>query len=131
MKKESPELTQNLKNQLLKFDYPGNIRELKNIIERLIIFNKNNKILDIIEEEAESAVNSVKKKTEISSPEKNDITDLKKANELAKLKDIEREYILKVFESVQFNKDKTAKILGISRKTLWLKLKEYLQPERQ
>jgi len=61
----------------------------------------------------------------VNSKNENQIPDLLDQTATPTLKEIERQYILKVLQSTDFNKDKTARLLGISRKTLWLKLKEY------
>jgi transcriptional regulator with PAS, ATPase and Fis domain len=42
--KEVPEITTQVINYLCDYDYPGNIRELNNILQRLVLFNKKNKI---------------------------------------------------------------------------------------
>ena len=44
LQKKQPVISQQAINMLCDFDFPGNVRELKNIIERLILFNKNGKI---------------------------------------------------------------------------------------
>jgi DNA-binding NtrC family response regulator len=52
-----------------------------------------------------------------------DSFSIKPLNEL--LKDTEREWILKVLKETGWKKGEAARILGISRKTLWEKIKEY------
>ncbi|HPG29341.1 MAG TPA: sigma-54 dependent transcriptional regulator [bacterium] len=130
MKKEIPLLSESLKKRLIEFDYPGNIRELKNIIERMIIFNKDKKILndfgsaEVINGfanqvlSADSGNSSAPTGFQFSQVSSN-------PDEAPALKEIEKKYIEHILNSVNFNKDKAAKILKIARKTLWLKIKSY------
>ncbi len=87
---------------LIKYDWPGNIRELENLTERLIIISKNKKIdVHDLPQEIIKKVNADKK--ELSEKEKI-INSLKKSSG---------------------NKTKAAEILGISRKTLYNWIKKY------
>jgi transcriptional regulator with PAS, ATPase and Fis domain len=107
LKKSVPELSDKVINKLMEYNFPGNVRELRNIIERMLIFDNNGIIKDI----------------ELI-PEK---TGLKKISEFQNLSlnELEKQYILQTLENNDHNKTKTAEILGISRKTLWSKLKKY------
>ncbi|MGM0934371.1 MAG: sigma-54-dependent transcriptional regulator [Bacteroidota bacterium] len=89
---------------LRKYDWPGNIRELENAIQRSIIMSEN--IIDV-----EQLPSWVKHQL----PEEN-------SGSLS-LKEIEKQHILKVLALAQQNKTKAAEILGIDRKTLREKLK--------
>ena len=98
----SPETT----DFLLKYEWPGNVRELENAIERAVILTKNSYI---------------------------EATDLAQENLLMahsapsgrSLKEVERERILNVLNETSGNRSKTARILGISRATLYNKIREY------
>jgi len=88
---------------LLDYSWPGNVRELENVIEHAMIHARGDLIRfdnlpDYLFEEGES--------------------------DAVSLEDIEREHILRVLKSVNNNKTLASKILGISRSTLWRKLKE-------
>ena len=89
--------------RLQQQNWYGNIRELRNTIEREIIFNKSNWL----------AMNSL---TPERSANKND------NDPLVSLKEMERRYIKKVLAQVNNNKSKAARILEISRTTLRDKL---------
>ncbi|MBL8006896.1 MAG: sigma-54-dependent Fis family transcriptional regulator [Ignavibacteria bacterium] len=99
----SPEFISVLK----EYTFPGNIRELKNIIERAMILSKGNTLEagDLPEE----------------------ITEIKPLNELhsGSLKEIEKQHILKIYSENRHNKSVTAEKLGIGLVTLYRKLKEY------
>jgi DNA-binding NtrC family response regulator len=95
-------------NRLKKYRFPGNIRELRNIIERAVILTDGNTLLpsslpkDIFFEQE----NTLPLQTE-------------------KLDEIEKTHILKVLNETEGNKTRTAEILGIGLTTLYRKLKEY------
>ncbi|MGB6606881.1 MAG: sigma-54 dependent transcriptional regulator [Atribacterota bacterium] len=89
---------------LLDYNYPGNIRELENIIERSMIMAKE-EIID------EKYFNFISKEEYIE----------KKGT----LKETEKELIIKYLIQNKGNRTKTAEILGISRRSLQNKIKEY------
>lgn len=91
---------------LLKYDWPGNVRELENTIERAVILSKDNLI----------------KKTDLLL-EGIGATDNKKC--LDSITEIEKKHIRNVLEECGGNCSKAAAILGISRMTLYNKLKIY------
>ncbi len=91
---------------LLKYDWPGNVRELENVIERAVILSKD------------SLIN----KTDLSLEEKGMPGEYKT---MASINEIEKKHILNVLEECGGNCSKTASILGISRMTLYNKMKSY------
>ncbi len=94
---------------LLSYDYPGNVRELENIIERCVTL----------------AADGVIAKDELPVS----VVGGQQAARSALLCDVateaERCHILKVLKITQGNKTRAAEMLGISRKTLWEKLSAY------
>lgn len=91
---------------LSRYSWPGNIRELENVVQRTIIMSGD-------EIEAEDLPEYLKVQPPV--PEKGNLA-------LKSLKEFEKEYILRVLESVGNNKTKAAEILDIDRKTLRQKL---------
>jgi len=104
MKKSVKGFTDGANKALLSHDWPGNIRELRNLIEREIIFNQNSWL-------------SLK---ELSS--KTADQPAKQVGFLLSLKEVEMRHIRHVMDQVHGNKSQAAKILGISRTTLRSKL---------
>jgi DNA-binding NtrC family response regulator len=97
---------------LMAYSWPGNIRELENVIERAIILTKGPAI---VPEDLPDSLNHRKEKEALL--EGNNLLKLKEA-----LKDPEKELILKALESVNWNRNEAAKILGINRTTLYKKM---------
>ena len=95
---------------LSQYSFPGNVRELENIIERSVALETSNIVLP------ESLTLSHFQKEKYLAKEDRRRTDL--TNEGVNLNeimgDIEKEYILKALELSQGSKQKAAKLLGIS-----------------
>ncbi|TDT50336.1 DNA-binding NtrC family response regulator [Maribacter spongiicola] len=96
----SPEALQILQ----RYNWPGNIRELENIIQRAVIMSDG--IIDV-----KDLPDFLKYQINFSD------------NELRPLREIEREYVQRVLNHTDGNKTKAAEILQIDRKTLREKLK--------
>lgn len=94
---------------LEKLGYPGNVRELKNYIERILIITDSNPVeaADILEVFPDMKSDGCKPQS-----------TLKQAVE-----DFEREYILKAIKGADNNMARTARILGLERSHLYKKLK--------
>jgi DNA-binding NtrC family response regulator len=99
---------------LMNYDWPGNIRELENVIERAIILTKDT----IVTPEDLPEFLTELKEGEFSQKENN--YTLKDA-----LKEPERDLILNALESVDWNRNDAAKALGINRTTLYKKMVKY------
>lgn len=94
-------------NKLLKYHWPGNIRELQHLIEKAVILSEGNqlKLSDF------TLTPSVKVKSEKSKT--------------FNLEENEKEVIENALKTFNWNMSKTAKELGINRSTLYEKLKKY------
>lgn len=109
-KKTIPEVSADFMNKLLNYKWKGNIRELKNIIERAIILSES----DVLTPDHLTPEFFEDKTPLVNSPS-NNLT----------LEQLEKEYILKILNESNHNKTLTAKKLGIGTVTLYRKLKEY------
>ncbi len=96
------------------YEYPGNIRELENFIERIVVLSKNNTI------EVTDLPEPIRKITR--TPDKEINLD-KGFNHL--VEDYEKQIIVKALEKNEHNKFQTAKMLNMNRSTLLSKLKKY------
>ncbi len=113
-KKMNIKVDEEVMNFLLNYDYPGNVRELKNIIERMIALSKdgivtvNELLMPIVSKEKTMLVKNNCEKS------------LKDARD-----DFERSYIYEVLKNNHGNVAKTSDELKISTRQLWNKINEY------
>ncbi len=98
---------------VMRHTWPGNVRELENVVERAVIMARTDMISEAELPDAFKQLDQEAEKTGI------DLTPGRS------LKEMEREMILRTLEDSGGNRTRTAEILGISRRTLQLKLKEY------
>ena len=104
----NPEVSENYINALQNWHWKGNIRELKNMIERSLILNENQHLsLDALPYDMQQGI------------------QVERTNELQTLNAMEKNHIQKVLAQVKGNKAETARILGIGIATLYRKLDEY------
>ncbi|MBB2145878.1 response regulator [Pedobacter sp. LMG 31464] len=100
------------KDLLLQYDWPGNLRELKNVIKRMVLLSPTEiATIDALPDEMMIAVNRL--------PNTNP-SDLKAVNETN-----EKALITETLIKVKYNKSKAAKLLNIDRKTLYNKMERY------
>jgi len=107
-------------NIFTEYDWPGNIRELKNLVKRAVLISTG----DIVKPEHLPAeiVQSTRRENDwpgnLSQPE--DSQDLQSASG-----QMEKKIILKAIEDAGYNKSKAARLLNIDRKTLYNKIRKY------
>ncbi len=112
---------------LMQHDWPGNIRELEHVIEGAVIMSRNDVIeptdLLLSPRASYGAVSSITGKTELP-PMK--VVDSPRGNgSLFSMEEMEKRHIESVLEYFKGGRAKTAQTLGISQKTLYLKIKRY------
>jgi len=99
-------------NRLQNYQWPGNIRELGNVIERCVAL-------------ADSPTISL---NDVSIGENQKVANINNNcidKDQPTLAELEKRYILKLLAKYDNNKEKTSNVLGINKTTLWRKLKEY------
>ena len=112
-KREIDSIDQEALAALVNYRWPGNVRELEHTIERAVLLGKER---------------SIGLKDLPLQSQANNGTSVPLAAAVANgytLRDLEREYILRVIESTYGNKAEAARILGVDRTTLYRKLEEY------
>ncbi|MFC4024334.1 sigma-54 interaction domain-containing protein [Oceanobacillus longus] len=110
-----PEIESDAFNMLLQYNWPGNIRELRNLMERIIILTEEAKITKDDLLSYLPSTSSIWKNSE--TEESNTIPQEKK--------NLEIQLIEKTLQETNGNKSDAAKRLGISRVTLYNKMKKY------
>ncbi len=95
-----------------RYDWPGNLRELKNIIKRAVLLSKESRFsVDTLPEEM---VTAIERSATSTGP---DLKAVQAANE--------KELIIQTLKAVKYNKSKAARLLNIDRKTLYYKISKY------
>jgi transcriptional regulator with PAS, ATPase and Fis domain len=117
--------------KLKRYSWPGNIRELQNVLQRIQIYDVNDERVDVLF----SKVHNKIPKEDLSNLPKINITEGEVENQdfIIPLKKIKKEIFTKIEKEVipialdraYFNVSKASKILGISPKSLHMKINEY------
>jgi transcriptional regulator with PAS, ATPase and Fis domain len=98
------------------YDWPGDIRELENVLERMVLMSETNTLsLDQLPSEIRGAT------TNVTGPSASTLK--KRVDTISQM--TEKQMIIDALNKTNQNRTKAAKILGISRRTLQNKIKEY------
>jgi len=121
-KRASPP-SQKLMKMFMHHQWPGNIRELENMIQRLVVLSDEAAIIEEL-----SSENKKKKFLQKSNPQLQNpispVLPLKEVSRRAAMQ-AEREAILKVLGQTNWNRKMAAKLLNISYKAILYKIKQY------
>ncbi|MBN1577937.1 MAG: sigma-54-dependent Fis family transcriptional regulator [Chitinispirillaceae bacterium] len=101
---------------LANYHYPGNIRELENIIEHAVVLAEG-------EEMGERDLPDFIIRNRLLLPEPS--AGAQSTDEIRPLTEVEREYIARALKATGYNYTEASKKLGISRSTLWRKIKDF------
>lgn len=114
MNKEVLQIDEDVWNYLNAYDYPGNVRELKNIIDRLVVFSEKGVINS--QHLFGYAKASTEERVTFDDEEAQTLRDFRAA--------MERAYIIKMLERNGRHLTETAAVLGITRRQLFNKMKD-------
>src|SRR5262249_50981023 len=106
----TPEAAQKLSDYV----WPGNVRELANCMERAIALTRYDKV----------AVEDLPEKIRSYKPSQI-IFSADDPRDILPLEEVERRYVLRVFEATGHNRSLTAQLLGMDRKTLYRRLEKF------
>jgi two-component system, NtrC family, response regulator AtoC len=120
-----PELTPAAIDALSAFDWSGNVRQLRNCLERAILLADGDTISPR-ELPPEIAYRTEKTSVSVSfaTPQRNGVGSFHNAS-LTNLRESERAQIIGALEKTGWHRGKTAELLGISPSTLYRRLREY------
>jgi DNA-binding NtrC family response regulator len=123
---------------LMRHNWPGNIRELENVLERTILFTKGDRIeradLQLVSSAAEPASQSQPVPMLHGDGEGDESAELSgslKEAVRAETARVERELIVKALDETHGNVTQAARLLKISRKSLQMKMKEFGLRDRE
>jgi DNA-binding NtrC family response regulator len=121
----APEIAPNALEALRVFDWSGNVRQLRNCLERAVLLSDNG-LITTRELPPEVVFRTEKPSFSVSygSPTSNGANSFHNAAP-NNLRDVERQQIIGALEKTGWHRGKTAEILGISPSTLYRRLREY------
>lgn len=121
----APEMTPAVIEALSAFEWSGNVRQLRNCLERAVLLCDNGTITPR-ELPPEIAFRTEKPNVSVSYgvPQSNGVSSFQNASP-TNLRDVERQQIIGALEKTGWHRGKTAELLGISPSTLYRRLREY------
>jgi DNA-binding NtrC family response regulator len=124
-KKDIKGIAKNAESILLNYEYPGNIRQLENIIEHAVTLSEGDNLL--LEDLPEYLTGGAEGPSlyALPAPTFGEEKTMLTPDTLLTLSQLEKDYIQRALEICQRNHTEAARRLGISRSTLWRKLKEH------
>ncbi len=116
---EAPQLSPNAMQKLMQYSWPGNIRELENVLERALVINEGDAIDTILFSHESPKDNTAEFPYSIN-------TDIpfKIASSMV-VQRFEKAYLLEVLKRFDGNVTQAAQHTGINARTLWRKIKSY------
>ena len=120
-----PEMTEEALEALRSYDWPGNVRQLRNCLERAVLLANDSRIT-LNELPPEVVRRAARPVPVMVTPQQPAVEGAAQAAETpASLREVERQQILAALEQTGWHRGKTAEILGISPSTLYRRLRDY------
>jgi DNA-binding NtrC family response regulator len=122
----APELAPQAIDALCSFNWTGNVRQLRNCLERAVLLCDNGRITvkelppEVIYKMTEPSVS-----VSYNEPSELAVNSFQNASSPTALRDVERQQIINALEKTGWHRGKTAELLGISPSTLYRRLREY------
>ncbi|MDQ3635536.1 MAG: sigma-54 dependent transcriptional regulator [Acidobacteriota bacterium] len=122
----APQLTDQAIQSLENYSWTGNVRQLRNCLERAILLADNGKITNKeLSPEVVFNTNEPSVSVSYNTPQENGTSNFQNASAPSNLKDVEKQQIIGALEKTGWHRGKTAELLGISPSTLYRRLREY------
>jgi len=123
--KTLPAPSPGLLNTFQEYDWPGNIRELENMIKRIVIFGEETVLQDLHNNKCNGGMNSNPFQTFLLNPSKGEsLFNLKEMGKRA-AEEAEKSIIRTILQDTHWNRKEAAKLLHISYKSLLYKIQKY------
>jgi two-component system response regulator HydG len=106
--------------KLLDYDWPGNVRQLENSMERAVTLTRSSHV----------TVEDLPEKIREHQGNRHEHDDVS-AEHMPSLQEVERRHIRRVLAATSGNKTQAAKVLGLDRRTLYRKLERYEQRPKE
>jgi two-component system NtrC family response regulator len=113
-KKDKLEISKEAVDVLMKYNYPGNVRELENVIERAVVLTRGKVI----------TLNDLPMNIKGYKEEKN-LGAIRKGTLTEQVEDLEKQLIFDALQQSAGNQTKAGKLLGLTERNLRYKLKKY------
>ena len=122
----APELAPQTIDALSSFGWSGNVRQLRNCLERAVLLSDNG-VITTRELPPEVVYNTEKTSVSVSynTPQANSTGTFQNSSPTAALRDVEKQQIINALDKTGWHRGKTAELLGISPSTLYRRLREY------
>jgi DNA-binding NtrC family response regulator len=121
----APEISPQAVDALISYSWMGNVRQLKNCLERAVLLADNGRITTKdLPPEVVCKTNEPHVSVSYNAPAENIANSFQNSTPTA-LREIERQQILNALEQTGWHRGKTAELLGISASTLYRRLREY------
>jgi two-component system response regulator AtoC len=127
--KAVPELSLELRDELDRYAFPGNVRELENLIKRIVVLGREDAILSELREAKGGRASSALREMIAGFEDSAGQVPLREVGRLV-AQVAEKEAIDRVLQHTQWNRKRAARLLGVSYKTLLHKIRDCgLEPQ--